>query len=139
MIRLLLIASLLLLSACHSGMNTLVASPVARTVASNDGSFTVYWVPKPDPIPLNQFFQIEIQVLDIAANPITPEDATLKVDAGMPQHGHGMNHVARVVPQEDGTWLAEGLLMHMPGDWQLYFDLEQDGVSRRAQTPLVVD
>ena len=133
-------ASLLFLGGCYSsGMKTLVAPPIARTVTSNDGNFSVYWVPKPDPIPLNRFFAIEVQILNLAGEAITPEMATLKVDAAMPQHGHGMNHVARVTPQDNGTWLAEGLLMHMPGDWQLYFDLEVDGVSRRAQTPLVVD
>ena len=139
LMRLLLMISVVLVAGCKSGMNTMVAPPIARTVAANDGSFSVYWVPRPDPIPLNQFFSIQVQILDIAGNEITPDDATLDVDAGMPQHGHGMNHVPRVVPQADGTWVAEGLLMHMPGDWQLYFDLKRDGVSRRAQAPLVID
>lgn len=140
----LLIASLLgcsmLIGGCyHPGMPTLVASPSANTVASNDGQYTFYWVPKPNPIPLNWFSSMEIQVLDLYGNTVTPDNATLTVDAGMPQHGHGMNHVPRIKAQPNGTWLAEGFLMHMPGDWQLYFDLEVDGVSHRGQTPLVID
>ena len=132
--------SSLLLGGCYKpGMPTLVASPVANTVASNDGQYSFYWVPKPNPVPLNRFFAIDVQVLDMAGNPVTPEMASLTVDAGMPQHGHGMNHVPRIKSQPNGTWLAEGMLMHMPGNWQLYFDLEVDGVSHRGQTPLVVD
>lgn len=122
----------------NSGMKTLVAPPVARTLASNDGQYTFYWVPRPDPIPLNRFFAMDVQVMDIAGNLITPEQASLTVDAGMPQHGHGMNHVPRIMTTKDG-WTAEGLLMHMPGDWQIYFDLEIDGVSHRGQTPMNVD
>ncbi len=135
-----LLLCLALLAGCYSsGMNTMVAPPIARTVAANDGTFTVYWNPMPDPIPLNQFFRLQVQVMDMWGNVITPEDATLVVDAGMPQHGHGMNHVPRVLPQDDGTWIVEGLLMHMPGDWQVYFDVQRDGITRRAQTALVVD
>ena len=131
---------LCLLGGCYtSSMNTMVAPPIARSVPANDGNFTIYWNPRPDPIPLNQFFRVQVQVLDMWGNVVTPDDATLVVDAGMPQHGHGMNHIPRVVPQDDGTWLVEGLLMHMPGEWQLYFDIERDGVTRRAQTGLMVD
>ena len=135
-----LFACALLHTACRNpGMPTLVASPSANTVASNDGQYTFYWVPKPNPVPLNRFFSMDVEVLDLYGNPVTPESASLTVDAGMPQHGHGMNHVPRINAQPDGTWMAEGFLMHMPGDWQLYFDLEVEGVSHRGQTPLVVD
>lgn len=130
---------LLSIGGCYnSGMKTLVAPPVARTLASNDGQYTFYWVPRPDPIPLNRFFAIDVQVMDIAGNIITPEQASLTVDAGMPQHGHGMNHVPSIRATKNG-WTAERLLMHMPGDWQIYFDLEIDGVSHRGQTPMTVD
>ena len=133
-------ATLLFIGGCYSSsMKPMVAQPAANTVTSNDGKFSVSWVPQPDPIPLNSFFDIKVQILDLSGEAITPDEATLKVDAAMPQHGHGMNHVATVTPQSDGTWLATGLLMHMPGDWQLYFDLEMDGISRRAQTPVVID
>lgn len=133
------IGTLLSLAGCYnSGMKTYVAPPVARTLASNDGQYTFYWVPRPDPIPLNRFFAIDVQVLDIAGNLVTPEQATLLVDAGMPQHGHGMNHVPQIKTDKDG-WTAERLLMHMPGDWQIYFDLEINGVSYRGQTPMNID
>ena len=133
------ILSMLTTNGCYnSGMKTLVAPPVARTLASNDGQYTFYWVPRPDPIPLNRFFAIDVQVMNLSGEVITPEEASLTVDAGMPQHGHGMNHVPRIKSDKNG-WTAEGLLMHMPGDWQIYFDLDIDGVSHRAQTPMAVD
>ena len=48
---------------------------------------------------------MDVQVMDIAGNLITPEQASLTVDAGMPQHGHGMNHVPRIMTTKDG-WTA---------------------------------
>ena len=48
---------------------------------------------------------------------------TLKVDAQMPDHRHGMNYRPEVKPVRDGQWRVEGMLFHMPGRWQLAFDL----------------
>ena len=38
---------------------------------------------------------------------------TLRVDAGMPEHRHGMNYRARVSAAGPGRDVAEGLLFHM--------------------------
>jgi hypothetical protein len=52
----------------------------------------------------------------------------LKVDAQMPEHRHGMNYrpdVKRVAWSEKaGQWRVEGLMFHMPGRWQLAFELD---------------
>jgi len=46
----------------------------------------------------------------------------LDVDATMPTHGHGMNYKpelgARVGTASGGRYRAEGLLFHMPGEWE---------------------
>jgi hypothetical protein len=55
----------------------------------------------------------------------------LRVDAQMPAHRHGMNYRARVTPQGDGRYRAEGLLFHMPGAWRFVFDLERPGGTER--------
>ena len=47
----------------------------------------------------------------------------LSVDATMPAHGHGMNYKAAVREVGEGRYRAEGLLFHMPGRWQLVFDV----------------
>jgi hypothetical protein len=63
----------------------------------------------------------------------------LRVDADMPEHRHGMNYRARVSAAGDGRYIAEGLLFHMPGRWQLLFDVERDGRAERLTTDLVLE
>lgn len=68
----------------------------------------------------------------------TPPRA-LRVDAQMPAHRHGMNYRARVAPQGDGRYRAEGLLFHMPGAWQFVFDLERPGGTERLTADVTVE
>jgi len=65
-------------------------------------------------------------------------DLELSVDAAMPEHGHGMNRVPRI-ETGDGHFRAEGLLFHMPGKWELYFDVTQGAVTERAQTIILLE
>jgi hypothetical protein len=52
----------------------------------------------------------------------------------MPEHGHGMNRVPKIEAKEGGRFRAEGLLFHMPGRWELYFDVTRGALTERAQT-----
>ena len=61
------------------------------------------------------------------------------VDADMPEHRHGMNYRARVRDDGAGRYLAEGLLIHMPGRWRLLVDVERDGRAERLATDLVLE
>ena len=74
-------------------------------------------------------------VLEIAA--CDTSGATLRlvaVDAFMPGHGHGTNYRTEVRPSGGGRYRAEGLLLHMPGRWQILFDIETpSGKQRLAQ------
>ena len=51
----------------------------------------------------------------------------------MPEHGHGMNRVPRIEAKGGGRFRAEGLLFHMPGKWELYFDVTRGALTERAQ------
>src|SRR2546423_15401339 len=57
--------------------------------------------------------------LDIAtcSKPGNPEAESLKVDAQMPEHRHGMNYAPKVIKTGPQRWRAEGLMFHMPGKW----------------------
>ncbi len=57
------------------------------------------------------------------------EAESLKVDAHMPEHRHGMNHAPKVTALGAQRWRAEGLMFHMPGKWELVFELRSDGIS----------
>ena len=55
-----------------------------------------------------------------------PPPKSLKVDAHMPAHRHGMNYAPKVTPLGPGRWRAEGLMLHMPGKWEFVFVLDGD-------------
>jgi hypothetical protein len=54
----------------------------------------------------------------------------MRVDATMPEHGHGMNYRASLAPLGNGHWRAEGLLFHMPGRWALLLDVQASAAKR---------
>jgi hypothetical protein len=54
----------------------------------------------------------------------------------MPSHGHGMNTKPRLTRLGDGEWRAEGMLFHMPGEWELYVYVGLDKAMERAAFPL---
>jgi hypothetical protein len=57
----------------------------------------------------------------------------------MPEHRHGMNYRPTVVKGGDGVYVAEGMLFHMPGRWQLLFDVERDGRVERLSTDMELE
>ena len=101
-----------------------------REVRSNAGRYTVTFTPSPDPIPMNQQFDLSFRV---APRQGSKEPTKVEVDARMPAHGHGMNRVPKITRQPDGAFKAEGMLFHMPGHWELYFDVTEGGTTERAQ------
>jgi hypothetical protein len=108
-----------------------------RQATSGLGSYIVRIQTIPDPPVLNEMFGLRVTVFD-AQNPAQPRtDATIEVDAVMPEHGHGMNTRARGSWQGD-AFVADGLLFHMPGSWQIWVDITEEGRSDRARFELAV-
>lgn len=101
-----------------------------RLITSNGGAYTVTFEPAPDPIPMNEVFDLRFTVVPKSG---PSQGLTVQVDARMPAHGHGMNRVPKLTAQPDGSYKAEGMLFHMPGHWELYFDIAQAGKTERAQ------
>ncbi len=64
---------------------------------------------------------------------------SVRVDASMPEHRHGMNYKAKVVLLDGGRYKAEGLMFHMPGRWELVFDLRSDGKTDRLKHSIVLE
>ena len=85
----------------------------------------------PSPIEIGQHFTVEALV---CPTPPIGAAAGFMVDARMPEHRHGMNYRARVFRKPDGIYVAEGLLFHMPGLWQLVFDVERGDRMERLTT-----
>jgi cytochrome c peroxidase len=78
--------------------------------------------------------------LDIAAcaRPGNPAPESLKVDAHMPEHRHGMNYAPAVKALGPGRWRAEGLMLHMPGRWEFLFEVRGGGTSERLTRAFVL-
>jgi hypothetical protein len=102
----------------------------AGRVESNAGSYSVSFESSPRPIPLNAPFDLRFTVSRKDGSKVKP---AVEVDARMPQHRHGMSRMPRLTEQPDGSFRAEGLLFHMPGLWELYFDITEAGRTERAQ------
>jgi hypothetical protein len=84
--------------------------------------FVLAWRTEPAPLPLGEFFGVTVSACHRSGARLT----TMKIDATMPAHRHGMNYLPTVAAEGGGRFLARGLLFHMPGRWELAFDLATD-------------
>ena len=89
---------------------------------------------KSAPISVSEHFALEIAAC--AKSGAAPE--SLKVDAHMPEHRHGMNYVPEVKTLGPGRWRAEGLLFHMPGKWEFIFEIRAGGTTDRLAHAIVL-
>jgi hypothetical protein len=90
----------------------------------DSAQFQLAYKPTPTPIPLGRHFSIDFVLCprDGASLP-----AEVRVDATMPEHKHGMNYRPSVKALALGQFRAEGLMFHMPGRWELVFELRGAG------------
>lgn len=78
-----------------------------------------------DPLVINRIHSWHIRILDSNGNPVL---ADMRISGGMPEHDHGMPTAPQITGQlENGDYLMEGMRFHMPGHWQLLFELTIDG------------
>lgn len=105
-------------------------------VLSNDGTYRLRFEVEPERIPWGERFAIAVRAERTDGEPLA---ASLALDARMPEHVHGMNREPRVETTGDGSWRVENLLFHMPGYWEVYFDLTRGAVTERAQFSVEVD
>ena len=74
----------------------------------------------------------------VCPKPGQPAPEALKVDARMPEHRHGMNYAPALEALGPGRWRAEGLMLHMPGRWELVFEVRAAGATDRLAHPISV-
>ncbi|MCG6876944.1 MAG: FixH family protein [Betaproteobacteria bacterium] len=98
--------------------------------------YSVVFRTVPARVAVGRAFALEAQV---CAKGAAPRPTGLRVDAHMPAHRHGMNYRPTVVAEEGGRFRAEGLLFHMPGQWQFIFDLEAPGANERITKDLSLE
>ena len=86
----------------------------------------------PPTLELGRHFAVEAIVCDGGAGP----PGRLRVDAEMPEHRHGMNYRPTVTAEAGGRYRADGLLFHMPGRWELVFEIRAAGRTDRLTRSL---
>ena len=92
----------------------------SRTRASEHGLYRAAIKPEGDSIPQGKLQKWTLH-LD-AANGAPVSAATVAVDGGMPQHGHGLPTKPRVTRElGNGDYLVEGMKFNMGGWWVVKF------------------
>ena len=88
--------------------------------------YLVLYRTQPAPLKVGQHFSVEFAVC--------PKPESVRIDAQMPEHRHGMNYRPTVAAAGEGRYRAEGLMLHMAGKWELVFELRsKDSVERAVQ------
>jgi hypothetical protein len=88
--------------------------------------YSLVYRTQPARISVGEHFALDFSV---CAKDGRPLPSTAKVDAWMPAHKHGMNYKAEVSALGGGKFRAVGLMFHMPGLWQLLFDLDGERIA----------
>ena len=89
-----------------------------------------------NPVPVGMHFIVDFAVCPRGRAAIP---TAVRVDANMPDHRHGMNYRPVVTTSAPGVYRAEGLLFHMPGRWDLTFDVVTGNTTQRLASPLRVE
>lgn len=112
----------------HNGMNGMHGdSPApsgldyATERTTYNGAFNVSYTTE-NTIAINQMHTWVLHIETADGQPV--EDATITVDGGMPQHGHGLPTAPQVTEYlGNGDYLVEGMKFQMGGWWEVKFNI----------------
>ena len=101
-----------------------------------NGHYIVAYATTPAAIEINRHFVVDFVVCP-RGGARSPQ--SVRIDASMPEHRHGMNYRPGVTVLRPGTYRAEGLLFHMPGRWDLTFDVVAGNATERLTSTMRVE
>jgi hypothetical protein len=109
----------------------------AEVRPTDQGLFRVTYTSLVEPVPVNQLHTWTIHVETPGGTPI--EQAEIVVGGGMPQHAHGLPTKPQVTQDlGGGDYTVEGLRFHMPGWWEVTFQITAGGQSDSVTFNLVL-
>ena len=112
-------------------------SALAGPTRTIDGArYTVVFKTVPQPVKVGTHFAVDFAVCPRA---LADVPSAVRVDANMPAHRHGMNYRPVVTAKSSELFRAEGLLFHMPGRWDLTFDVDGGGRTERLTGTLQLE
>ena len=120
------------------GAESAAVNTLSGRLVTDGGSFELKLSSKPQPIPLNELFELTIEVLP-AKKVKDPNPFWLSINATMPAHKHGMNTRPRVEDLGNGRFVIRGMLLHMAGDWEISLDVAKGGIREQAKISLNVE
>ena len=92
----------------------------SRTRTSEGGRYRATIHPQGDSIPQGRLHRWTVHLETASGAPV--DSATMVVDGGMPQHGHGLPTKPRVTREMgNGDHLVEGMKFNMGGWWVVKF------------------
>lgn len=110
---------------------------LALTRPSVDNKYVVTLQPPAKPAAINQLHAWQVKLALPTGMPVP--NARIKVDGGMPQHGHGLPtrpQVTRELP--DGGYLIEGMKFSMTGWWEIKLAIDSASGTDRVTFNTVV-
>ena len=114
-----LIASIFL-TACSMFMNPPAASEFGLGPRASHGGLYVATIDTLQALKVGKLQRVKLTVRDASQHVV--EDATITIDGGMPQHGHGLPTAPKVSAKlGNGTYQVDGLKFNMGGWWELKF------------------
>ena len=115
-------AAALLTGCMHSAPSNLDYS---RSRASEHGIYRAEIMPEGDSIPQGKLQKWTLHLN--AANGAPVSAASVAIDGGMPQHGHGLPTKPRVTRDlGNGNYLVEGMKFNMGGWWVVKFHVDSE-------------
>ena len=109
-----------------------------RTAFSRAGTYLLKWRPVDGEVPKNKHFEIDLWLFKPGDELVPFGGATIATRGWMPDHGHGMVRQPRSRQLEEGHYRISGMLLHMGGLWQLFFDVVVDGQAESTQFDLTL-
>ncbi len=100
----------------------------------NQEKFIVTYKSQVEPMPLNRIHSWRMRVETTDGMPVTGAD--IRVDGGMPAHGHGLPTQPVVREIGEGNYLVEGLKFSMTGYWEMWFEIKAGGISEKKKFAL---
>ena len=126
------------LAACTLAFSALAQpAPCAAergSLRAQGGGYTVLFRASPEPA-VGRHFAL---VFSVCGSDGAVSAQSVSVDARMPSHGHGMNYRPTITAIGAGRYRAEGLMFHMPGEWELTFVVQAAGGPERITHTLVL-
>jgi hypothetical protein len=124
----------MLLSGCAAAVLACEPPLHGANVQKIEGArYVLAWRPVPAPMRVGEFLTLEIGV---CARDGQPRPATLRVDATMPEHKHGMNYLPSVTPKGTDRFAADGIMLHMAGHWEIVFDINAGAAQESLRTSI---